>query len=122
MALDLFDHTKASLKALLAQGYTFWVESDGNGTVTNPAGHTYTISEWECDCPTKKKDRERLYNGACKHSLALAQIYICPECGQWAPLCRYELPTGERILEYRCANQHIYSFDTVRNLRRREYA
>ena len=114
--MDLFAISKNALGTALAQGYAIEIDTDGCGVVTNPNGTQYQIENFVCSCPAATYNSKK----PCKHILYLAQVFICPKCGEWAPMVKVTTHDGQEFREWRCQNRHIYSFSEVQTARREQ--
>jgi len=84
---------KTAIFFALNSGYRFKLTGkDGVATITSPAGDTYQIHNWTCDCADSMMrdggsytigDTER---HLCKHCIWLSQLYPCPNCSGYMML------------------------------------
>ena len=112
--IDFFSK-KLSLRENLRRGYQISPAGDGEATIHNPnSGATYTISNFECDCPDKTK-RNGSHDGHCKHEVWVSQMRPCPRCDRYQLLAQVQVAGAEESLyEYRCSNGHISSWEEVK--------
>ena len=106
---NVFD-TKASLTTALREGYHISPAGDGEAEIRNTTGTTYTISNFQCDCPAKAYGK----GGHCKHEIWLSQMRPCPHCDRYQLLSKVMVAgSDEPLFEYRCANGHISTWEQV---------
>ena len=95
------EEDKLSVAYAMAQGYRIVVGGDGEGEVTNPAGKTYHIRRFECDCPDKAA-RGGSHQGHCKHEWWLAQMRPCQMCGAIMYFGEFRTAFGETLRRFEC--------------------
>ena len=109
---------RLSVAHALTQGYKITLDADGSAEVTNPAGVTYHMHDFECDCPDKL-GRGGSYQGHCKHELWIGQIRPCEICGGTMVLGEFRTCLGEVLRRFECPDcGNARDFGLVRTERR----
>ncbi len=109
---------KLSVAYAMKQGYRIMLDGDGEGEITNPAGKTYHIHRFECDCPDKLA-RGGSHGSHCKHEWWLAQMRPCGMCGAIMYCGEFHTAFGETLRRFECpACGNARDLDLVREERR----
>jgi len=92
---------KLSIAHAMQQGYRILLDGDGEAEITSPAGETYYIANFDCNCPDKLC-RGGSYKGRCKHELWLSQLRPCEMCGSIMVLTAFRTCFGEEGRRFEC--------------------
>ena len=109
---------RLSVAHAVAQGYRITLDGDGSAEVTNPAGVTYHVYNFECGCPDKLGNGGT-YRGCCKHELWIGQLRPCEMCSGTMALGEFKTCFGEVLKRFECPGcGNVRDFDLVREERR----
>ncbi|PIR83890.1 hypothetical protein COU18_01905 [Candidatus Kaiserbacteria bacterium CG10_big_fil_rev_8_21_14_0_10_51_14] len=92
---------KLSIAHAMEQGYRILVDGDGEAEIATPAGETYYIAGFECNCPDKLI-RGGSHRGHCKHEIWLSQLRPCEMCGSIMRLTAFRTCFGETGERFEC--------------------